>query len=343
MPLPPLPTSESEPYRDALRHAIRSSEALLEFVGVKSPLLPPDVPQKPDFPVLVPRGFAARMRYGDPKDPLLRQVLAIHDESLDAPGFVNDPLAEAQTETDLIPAPALIKKYEGRALLITTSGCAINCRYCFRRHFPYAEHRDLKHTQALAAISADASVSEIILSGGDPLLLDDHALATLLTKLEAIPHLKRLRIHSRIPIVLPERITSQLLSLLKKTTLRTALVIHANHPNELNNQTASALINIKQADVLLLNQSVLLKGVNDDASVQIALTEKLYDQGVLPYYLHMPDPVAGTSHFDVNDADAKMIYSKMQAKLPGYLLPRLVREIPGEHSKHLLDIQLNDE
>lgn len=343
MPLLPHSSSENEPYRAALRHAIRSSKALLEFVGVTSPMLRPEVLQQPDFPVLVPRGFASRMKYGDPEDPLLRQVLALPAELVDAPGFIKDPLAETQTRTGVNPAPALIKKYHGRALLITTSGCAINCRYCFRRHFPYAEHRDQKHTQALAAISADSSISEIILSGGDPLLLDDHALATLIEKFEAIPHLKRLRIHSRIPVVLPERITPQLLSLLKKTTLKTALVIHANHPNELDNQTARALNDLKQASALLLNQSVLLRDVNDCAPVLISLAEKLYDQSVQPYYLHMPDRVAGTSHFHVNDEEAKIIYGKMQAHLPGYLLPRLVREIPGENSKQLLDIQLKDE
>jgi len=343
MPFPSHSASESEPYRAALRHAIRSSDALLEFVGIKSPLSLPEVLQQPDFPVLVPRGFASRMKYGDPEDPLLRQVLAIPAELADAPDFIKDPLAETQTGTGVNPAPALIKKYHGRALLITTSGCAINCRYCFRRHFPYAEHRDQRHARALDAISADSSISEIILSGGDPLILDDHALATLIKKFEAIPHLKKLRIHSRVPVVLPERITPQLLSLLKETTLKTALVIHANHPNELNQQTAKVLNELKQANALLLNQSVLLRDVNDSASVLISLSEKLYDQSVQPYYLHMPDRVAGTSHFHVNDEDATEIYGKMQASLPGYLLPRLVREIPGENSKRLLDIQRKDE
>ncbi len=235
--------------------------------------------------------------------------------------------------------PGLLHKYHGRVLLTAAPHCAIHCRYCFRRHFPYAAHRDQKHTQAISAITNDSTITEIILSGGDPLLLDDESLGALIEKLEAVPHLKRLRIHSRIPVVLPERVTDQLLALLERTTLKTALVIHANHPNELDAQTFDVLTRLKQSGTLVLNQAVLLRGVNDSGRVQITLAEKLYDQGVQPYYLHMPDRVAGTSHFYIDDSDAKQIYKEMQTSLPGYLLPRLVREVPGENAKHILDVR----
>jgi EF-P beta-lysylation protein EpmB len=321
-------------WRTELSNAIRSSQELLRFVGLEHT----DMLQKPEFPVLVPRGFAERMQHGDPFDPLLLQVLATSAELDEVDGFVKDPLAENVVATGVSPAPALIHKYHGRALLITTSGCAVNCRYCFRRHFPYSEHRDQKHAKALAAISADPTITEIILSGGDPLLLDDQALGELIANLELIPHLKRLRIHSRIPVVLPERITSGLLAILRQTRLKTAMVIHSNHPKELNKSTANALTAIRNAEVLMLNQAVLLKGVNDKVDVQVSLAEELYNQGVQPYYLHMPDYVAGTAHFFVDNEEARLIYKGMQKQLPGYLLAKLVREIPGENAKQIVQL-----
>ena len=325
---------EPDIWHAELRLAIRSSQALLKFVGVDQK----SVLDAPEFPVLVPRGFAARMKTGDAQDPLLRQVLADPAELEDVAGFSKDPLAETDDTSGISPAPGLIHKYRGRALLITTSGCAVNCRYCFRRHFPYAEHREQKHQQALAAIASDPTITEIILSGGDPLLLDDRALASLITSLEGIPHLQRLRIHSRIPVVLPERITAQLLALLNNTRLNTVMVIHSNHPNELDATTARAFAALKTSGVWMLNQAVLLHGVNDIIEVQVALAERLFQQGVQPYYLHMPDHVAGTAHFFVNDDDAKQLYQGMQAELPGYLLAKLVREIPGKDSKQVVNI-----
>lgn len=328
------PSSETSTWRTELSNAIRSSRELLAFVGLQDA----EMLAKPEFPVLVPRGFAERMQSGDPFDPLLLQVLAVTAELDEVAGFVKDPLAETKEATGVSPAPALIHKYHGRALLITTSGCAVNCRYCFRRHFPYSDHRDQKHHQALNAIAANPTITEIILSGGDPLLLDDQALGELIAKLELIPHLKRLRIHSRIPVVLPERITRGLVSLLSQTRLKTAMVIHSNHPNELNTSTADALKAIRDVDVLMLNQAVLLKGINDTVDIQVSLAEELNNQSVQPYYLHMPDHVAGTAHFFVNDEQARQIYQGMQAKLPGYLLAKLVREIPGENAKQIVHI-----
>lgn len=319
---------EPDLWRRELRAALRNSRALLDYVGVDA-----DSVEVGDFPVLVPRAFADRMQPGYAEDPLLRQVLATRDELENVEGFVKDPLAE----TDAFAAqPGLIQKYAGRALLITTSGCAINCRYCFRRHFPYQDHRQQGYTAALSALRADPSIEEVILSGGDPLLLDDDALSNLINALAQIPQLKRLRIHSRIPVVLPARITSRLTTLLHSCRLQPVLVIHANHANELNESTAAALLAARASGALLLNQSVLLAGVNDNVEAQVALAKKLFEQGVQPYYLHMPDRVAGTHHFYVDTPRAQQIYRLMQDRLPGYMVPKLVREIPGEASKSLL-------
>ena len=321
---------ESDIWRSELSQALRTSEALLAFVGVDHM----DTLEAPDFPVMVPRGFASRMAYGDPHDPLLNQVLGRPEESVDVAGFVKDPLQE--TAHGVSVTPALLQKYQHRALLIATTGCAVNCRYCFRRHFPYHSHRPAVSKEALAAIENNSSLSEIILSGGDPLLLDDTAMAKLCGQLANMAHIKRLRIHSRIPIVLPERITQRLLQVLETCRLPTVLVVHANHANELDASTARAFAALKSAGVWLLNQSVLLKDINDTPQAQIALAEALFAQGVMPYYLHMPDKVAGTHHFYVEDQQALQLHREMQAHLPGYLVPKLVREVPGAAAKTAL-------
>ena len=328
---------EPDLWQSELSGAIRTSTELLEYVGV--PTTDADLSRRPefpapDFPVLVPRGFAARMKKGDAADPLLRQVLATDTEEETVVAFVKDPLAETQTQVS--PAPGLIKKYAGRALLITTTGCAVHCRYCFRRHFPYSAHRPKEQEQALVALRADPSIREVILSGGDPLLLDDIALGRLLQELGNIEHVERIRIHSRIPVVLPERVTQALLTTLQQCPVPVVMVIHSNHTRELDATTARALGALKQHVLWLLNQAVLLAGVNNSIEAQTELAEGLFSQGVMPYYLHMPDRVAGTHHFFVDDAEAQFIYHGMQASLPGYLVPRLVREIPGESSKTLL-------
>jgi len=321
---------EPDLWRRELRHAIRSARELAQSIGVD----PDRALQEPDFPVLVPRGFAARMRYGDPDDPLLKQVLALPDENVAVDGFVKDPLHE--TVDGISKAPGLLQKYKGRALMIATGGCAVHCRYCFRRNFPYNEHTSAALRPAIDAVAQDASIEEVILSGGDPLLLDDQALASLIAELSEIPHLRRLRIHSRIPVVLPERITQALLDLVMQCRLRVVVVVHANHANELDVSTARALAALHDAGAWLLNQSVLLAGVNASAPIQYALAHKLFEQKVMPYYLHMPDRVAGTHHFYVNDNEAASIYRQMQAELPGYLVAKLVREVPGESAKKLL-------
>ena len=288
-------------------------------------------PAPAGFPLLVPRAFVARMRKGDPRDPLLLQVLPVADERREAAGFTADPLAEQAA----LAAPGLVKKYAGRALVLATGACAVNCRYCFRREFPYGESGATRAgvEAAVAAIAADESIHEAILSGGDPLLLDDDRLARLVESLEAIPHVRRLRIHSRLPIVLPSRVTDRLAAILAGTRLATVVVVHANHPAEIDGSVAEAAARLAEARAILLNQSVLLAGVNDSVAVLAALSERLVEIGVIPYYLHLLDRVRGTAHFEVPEAEARRLHRELSGMLSGYAVPRLVREVPGEPAK----------
>ena len=324
-------------WSEELRNAVRDVPALLSAVKLRLDQLEQPVDNAADFPLLVPPSFVARMTAGDANDPLLKQVLPTRQERQNQPGFVTDPLAETDVTQGFIKAPGLLQKYQSRVLLITTAGCAINCRYCFRRDFPYRDHRAGDHQQALDAIAEDTSVHEVILSGGDPLLLGDAQLQQLLATIDAIPHVQRIRIHSRIPIVLPQRTTQGLLDALQQRRCHTVMVVHSNHPNELNAQTLRAFTCLKQVGTTLLNQSVLLRGINDDPQVLAKLSIQLFEQGVLPYYLHLTDHVAGTQHFFVGDEEARGIYAQLQGQLPGYLLPKLVREHSGADSKTLMN------
>lgn len=283
------------------------------------------------FETCVPEAFLRRMSPNQPDDPLLRQVLPLGDETLQTPGYINDPLDEAHQR----PARGVIHKYAGRALLIASPNCAVNCRYCFRRHFPYADNSPSRAQwqEAFDYLQADASIREVILSGGDPLAANDRHLAWLVTQLEQIPHLKRLRIHSRLPIVIPDRVDQPLLDWLEATRLQTVMVLHVNHANEIDQTVHQACQRLQGAGVTLLNQSVLLRGVNDSTQALAALSERLFDAGVLPYYLHVLDPVQGAAHFNVPDAEARQLIIALRDELPGFLMPRLVREIPGEASK----------
>lgn len=283
------------------------------------------------FPVRVPRGFARRMRRGDPTDPLLRQVLASADENREVAGFGPDPVAEGR----LAAASGLITKYRGRALLVATGACAIHCRYCFRRHFPYGEASGVgdRWRRAVAEIAADPILTEVILSGGDPLTVPDSRLSELVTALAAVPHLRRLRLHTRLPVVLPERVDEALVGWLAPLPLQKVVVLHANHPAELDGDVARAAGVLADAGCVLLNQSVLLAGVNDDAAILAALSEGLFGIGVLPYYLHLLDPVAGAAHFAVDEVRARRLVGEVAARLSGYLVPRLVREVPGMPAK----------
>jgi EF-P beta-lysylation protein EpmB len=286
------------------------------------------------FPLRVPRGFVGRMRRGDPRDPLLLQVLPDLREARTTAGFVADPVGDLASAR----APGLLQKYAGRALLITTGACAIHCRYCFRREYPYAEQSASagQLDAALHAIAHDPSLREIIVSGGDPLVLGEQRLEYLLDFLDRLPHVERIRIHSRVPVVLPERVDAQLIGLLARLRSRIILVIHANHAQEIDSTVAQALRRVAAVTGPVLNQSVLLRGINDSADAIENLSLALFGAGALPYYLHQLDPVAGAAHFAVPDDLAAELLRAVMARLPGYLVPRLAREMPGATSKTLL-------
>ena len=289
------------------------------------------------FSQRVPMSFVRRMEKGNPYDPLLRQVLPLKAEFNIQAGYSQDPLQEQSNAI-----PGLLHKYKNRALMIVKGGCAINCRYCFRRHFPYQENKGSKSTwqRSLAYIAQHPELNEIILSGGDPLMAKDHELEWLIQAIDDIPHIKRLRIHSRLPVVLPDRVTEQLCASLQNSRLQTVFVTHINHANEINEELQQSIERIKQAGVTLLNQSVLLKGVNDNVAAQVALSESLFDAGVLPYYLHVLDKVQGAAHFYVDDDTARAIMAGLVEQVSGYLVPRLTREIGGRKSKTPLDLRL---
>lgn len=287
-----------------------------------------------DFPLRAPHAYVSRIERGNPEDPLLLQVLPLPQELEVHPGYTEDPLEESDSN----PCPGLIHKYHGRVLLILSSSCAIHCRYCFRRHFPYQANTPSKKDwqQALTYIHGDTSITEVIYSGGDPLASNDRQLQWLTEQIASIPHVKRLRIHSRLPIVIPDRITPQLLQWLTATRLQTSMVVHCNHPNEIDAAVGNALYQLKIAGVTLLNQTVLLNGINNCSNTLTTLSDKLFSHGVLPYYLHLLDKVAGAAHFDVSDTEAIALHNQLMNQLPGYLTPRLVRESP--HFGHKVPI-----
>ena len=320
-------------WRQILADSFRDGERLLSYLDIPSDkALQADHPALA-FPLLVPRPFADQMARGDLNDPLLRQVLPIASEThaADLPGYSADPLGERQTNI----RPGIIHKYQGRVLMLAATGCAVNCRYCFRRHFDYADNRLNREERksALDYIRADTSISEVILSGGDPLMLQDAAFADLITAIDEIDHVRRIRIHTRLPVVIPQRLTPELQTVLSHTRTDNAMVLHVNHPNELTALHAERLRELRSSGVTLLNQSVLLKGVNDDIVILAELSEKLFTMGVLPYYLHLPDKVEGTQHYFVDDKDATALYLGIREQLPGYLVPQLVREVPGDPYK----------
>ncbi|TBW56877.1 EF-P beta-lysylation protein EpmB [Marinobacter halodurans] len=329
-------TESALSWQQELARAIDHPEHLLRELGLPAYLL--DGARAGDrlFGIRVPRPFIQRMTYGDPDDPLLRQVLPLDAESRPAPGYVTDPLAEAEHTLQ----QGLIRKYRSRALLMVTGTCAVNCRYCFRRHFPYADNRlspDAR-AEALATLHTSPEINEVIFSGGDPLAMNDNRLADWAADLAAIPHLKRLRIHTRLPVVIPQRVDDRLLAWLTRLPLQKVVVVHINHPREIDDAVRLAMRRLQEAGVTLLNQSVILQGVNDDADTLAELSETLFAAGVLPYYLHAFDPVAGAAHFDVSDERARRLVRALLTRLPGFLVPRLVREIPGEASKTPLNL-----
>lgn len=321
-------------WQEALTDLIKDPEVLFDYLELDQNLLNGAYQAIKSFPLRVPRGFASRMQKGDPNDPLLRQVLPLLDEMISHASYTNDPLKEAEAN----PVPGLLHKYHGRVLVTLTSACAVHCRYCFRRHFPYENNNPGKRgwNAIFAYIENQKTIDEVILSGGDPLTLSDDLLNQFSAELTKISHVKRLRIHTRLPIVLPERISEEFCAWLSQINCQTMIVVHANHPQEISDDVNAALFKLRAAGVTILNQSVLLKGINDDAKVLAALSEKLFAANVLPYYLHVLDKVNGVAHFDIELEKARAIHEKLRALLPGYLVPRLVREDAGMTCKTIL-------
>lgn len=324
------PLKNTPRWQQELAEAVRDPAELLQLLDLDPALLPAARKAAAQFPLRVPRSFVARMQRGDPNDPLLRQVLPLAAELEPMPGYLSDPVGDLQA----MQPGGILHKYHGRVLLVATGACAIHCRYCFRRHFPYAEaNAAAGHwTAALDYIRSRPEISEAILSGGDPLVLNDRRLAELAQALAEIPHLRRLRLHSRLPIVLPSRIDASLLDWLSGTRLTPVLVMHANHPRELDDEVAAATARLRQHGVVLLNQTVLLAGVNDSAETLIELSERLFALGVQPYYLHALDRVQGAGHFE-SDAALRTLMPLLRTRLPGYLVPQPVREEAGQPNK----------
>jgi EF-P beta-lysylation protein EpmB len=321
-------------WQQELRRAIRDPADLIAALDLSPSLVEPAKRAAGAFPLFAPWPYVGRMRKGDPDDPLLRQVLPLNDELTDRPGFVADPVGDL----DAALSPGLLQKYQGRALLIATGACAIHCRYCFRRHFPYSEspHSIDDWQPAIEQIAADRSIDEVILSGGDPLTLVDGHLAELVERIALVEHVMRLRIHTRLPIVIPQRVTSDLIDWLTSTRLTPIMVVHATHPQEIDAAVADAISRLVDAGISVLNQSVLLRGVNDNAAALIDLSRRLINLRASPYYLHQLDRVAGAAHFEVPIPRGRELVDAVRSELPGYAVPRYVIERAGGASKEPL-------
>jgi EF-P beta-lysylation protein EpmB len=321
-------------WQSAMRTALRDPAELCEFLGLSPLLVEPARRAAEAFGLFVPRPFAERIERGNPADPLLRQVLPLGEELTQVDGFSHDPVGDLAAS----PSPGFVHKYRSRVLLITTGACPVHCRYCFRRHYPYGEapHAPAQWEAALAAIAADESIDEVILSGGDPLTLVDARLAWLAERLAEIPHVVRLRVHTRMPIMIPARVTDGLVHWLTGTRLSPVAVIHANHANELDADVAASLEKLSCAGVVLLNQAVLLRGVNDRVDALADLSRRLIACRVTPYYLHQLDRVSGAAHFEVAEATGVRLIEELRRMLPGYLVPRYVREVAGDASKEVI-------
>jgi EF-P beta-lysylation protein EpmB len=321
----------AEAWQRELAQAVTEPGELLRLLGLDPTRVPHLTGAMAGLRLRVPRGFVRRMRRSDPFDPLLLQVLPDLRELIEQPGFLADPLAEQQHQS----APGLLHKYSGRALLISTGACAVHCRYCFRREFPYqqAAAEGGRWHAALAAIAADSTIEELILSGGDPLTLGTARLAQLTAELAGVPHLRRLRLHTRTPIVLPERVDAALSRWLADLPWPCVIVLHCNHANEIDDAVRAAAQRLRATGATLLNQSVLLAGINDSVAALEALSQALFAAGVLPYYLHLLDRVRGSAHFEVPEQQAHALMRQLAGRLPGYLVPRLARDAPGSATK----------
>jgi L-lysine 2,3-aminomutase len=321
-------------WQQQLAEAFNNIEDLCHYLHLSLNDLPVSDAAARDFPLRVPLSFAASMQKGNPHDPLLRQVLPLKDELFTYPGFSNDPVGDLPSVTQT----GVLHKYHGRVLFINTGSCAINCRYCFRRNFPYSELQLGKQNEnaGIHYIQENTDISEVILSGGDPLLLSDARLANLFTHTDAIQHLKRIRIHTRLPIVLPARITDEFINTLTQSSKQMVIVVHCNHANEINSRVIAACKLLRNNGITLFNQSVLLKGVNDSVAALCELSEQLFSHGINPYYLHLLDKATGTGHFEVSETAAITLINQVQATLPGYLVPKLVKEQVGALSKQII-------
>jgi L-lysine 2,3-aminomutase len=325
---------QSLSWQEQLAQAIRLPNDLLEYAGLKADSIGYSHQAIEQFPIRVPYVFANRIKQNDPNDPILRQVFPYIDEENEQNGFINDPLSELNVQ----PVHGLLQKYNSRVLSITTGACAVHCRYCFRRHYPYQDSSASgKHWEiALEYIRNDPSIDEVILSGGDPLTLSDRRLEEICSSLAKIKHIKRIRFHTRLPIVLPARITTTLLKQITDNDITIIFVIHSNHANEIDSEVSNGIKLLQEFGVLVLNQSVLLKGINDSVEALINLSECLVENNVVPYYLHLLDPVAGAAHYDVTAEQAQKLIKEMQASVSGYLIPKLVKEEIGASSKTLM-------
>ncbi len=322
-------------WQKELANVITDPKTLLELLDIPPENYQQHFAARKLFPVRVPRPLLSRIKKGDINDPILKQVMPLDVEFSITDGYVEDPLEEHDTV-----APGLLHKYKHRVLMMVKTGCAINCRYCFRRHFPYADNSPNKARwqQALSYIQNHQEINEVIFSGGDPLMASDEHLQWLIDEIEKISHIRRLRIHTRLPIVIPQRITPALVKTLSSTTLKVTVVFHINHANEIDESVIQAIEPLRAARIPLFNQSVLLKGINDKANTLAALSERLFDIGIQPYYLHLFDKVQGVAHFDISEEVAKKIILQLMAILPGFLMPKLVREVAGEQSKTPINV-----
>ncbi|CAM2977077.1 EF-P beta-lysylation protein EpmB [Vibrio rarus] len=335
--IPQKNLSVEQNWLQQLANGISDPAELLSILNIDPKNYATDFSARTLFALRVPISFVERMEKGNPNDPLLLQVMPVKEEFQHVAGFSTDPLEE-QNNTQ----PSLLHKYKNRVLLVLKGGCAVNCRYCFRRHFPYSENKGSKSIwqKNLQYIADHPEISEVILSGGDPLMAKDHELQWLIKETEKIKHVRTFRIHTRLPVVIPSRVTDSLCSMLKETRLNTVVVTHINHPNEINNELAHAMTMLKQSNVTLLNQGVMLKGVNDNVATLASLSEKLFSIGILPYYMHVLDKVQGAAHFYISDEKAKQLMRGLMAEVSGYLVPSLTREIGGRSSKTPLDLNL---
>lgn len=326
-------TQQDRTWREDLAEVVTDPTQLLELLDLDPALYQEDLEARRLFPLRVPRPFIALMQKNNPADPLLRQVMPLREEFHEAVDYTQDPLQEQDSST-----PSLLHKYRTRVLLMLRTACAVNCRYCFRRHFPYQDHgfNQENKQEALTYIANNPQINEVILSGGDPLMASDAHIKTLLQDLSAYSHIKRIRIHTRLPVVIPRRITQTWVQTLANAPFQVILVLHMNHAQEMSPALQEGLKRLQQAGVTLLNQAVLLKGVNDHVQAQVDLSETLFEAGILPYYLHLLDKVSGAAHFAVSDTRAQALMQEMRGALPGFLVPRLAREEAGMPAKTVL-------